>query len=589
LKEGVTWEHILDFIHGGEVTDDTNQRILLIERQDLTNISRDFNINYATRRHKNDAVSIDLWVNELKSQLKEDCPILYYKAQDKDDNFLEKKDFALIIMTKFQAKQILKFGPNKICIDGTHGTNGYDIQLYTIMTVDEYGTGCPAAFCFSNRVHETIFTLFFNQIKTKVGIIKSKVFMSDDAPAFYNAWVGVIGPAEHRLLCTWHVDRNWRDNLRKISGGSEKKSLVYKTLRVLLQIISIDEFKISLDQFINDLLEDKDTEAFGSYFVQHYSKRSEVWAYCYRLRLSINTNMYLESYHKVLKHIYLEGKKCKRLDKTINAVMKLARGSMFKRLIKVAKNASNSKSRKIHECHKSSESISSDKIQILEGGQSWIVNSSTNPSEKYCVTRADKTCNEPCLKCSVCNICIHTSTCECIDNIIKLNICKHIHVCAQTFNKLSNDNSNICYLENTIIGEQEELIEMISQPSMKCTTLSSTGVSGQIINKVELIRSLCATSEVSEEEDMLINKKLDDIINMLNKTKKLHLNTVENVNIQKKITNQMRLYSTRKRRLHKNDIHKPTVNETNAIRDGTDSQNNEYNVNIHQTFYHGYL
>lgn len=164
----------MDFVREGEITDDTNQRILLLERQDLTNIFREFNINYDTRRHKNDAVSVDLWVNELKNQLKEDCPILYYKAQDKDDNFLEKKDFALIIMTKFQAKQILKFGPNKICIDGTHGTNAYDIQLYTIMTVDEYGTGCPVAFCFSNRVHETIFTLFFNQIKTKVGIIKSK-------------------------------------------------------------------------------------------------------------------------------------------------------------------------------------------------------------------------------------------------------------------------------------------------------------------------------------------------------------------------------------------------------------------------------
>ncbi|XP_008183946.1 uncharacterized protein LOC103309671 [Acyrthosiphon pisum] len=272
----VTWKHILDFIREGEITDNTNQRILPFERQDLTNISRDFNINYATRRHKNDAVSVNLWVNELKSQFKEDCPILYYKAQDEDDIFLERKDFALILMTKFQAKQILKFGPNKICIDGTHGTNAYDIQLYTIMTVDEYGTGYPVAFCFSNRVHETIFKLFFNQIKTKVGIIKSKVFMSDDAPAFYNAWVVVMWPAEHRLLCTWHVDRNWRDNLCKISGGSEKKSLVYKTLRVLLQMTSIYEFKISLDQFINDLLEDNDTAAYGSYFVQHYSKRSEV-------------------------------------------------------------------------------------------------------------------------------------------------------------------------------------------------------------------------------------------------------------------------------------------------------------------------
>ena len=99
LKEGVNWEHILDFIREGEIIDDINQRILLLERQDLNNISRDFNINYVTRRHKNDAISVDLWVNEMKSQLEEDCPILYYKVQDKDYNFLEKKDFALI-MTK---------------------------------------------------------------------------------------------------------------------------------------------------------------------------------------------------------------------------------------------------------------------------------------------------------------------------------------------------------------------------------------------------------------------------------------------------------------------------------------------------------
>lgn len=289
---------------------------------------------------------------------------------------------------------------------------------------------------------------------------------------------------------------------------------------------SIDEFKVSLDQFIVDLLGDKDTAAYGSYFVQHYSTRSEVWAYCYRLRLGINTNMYLESYHKILKHTYLEGKKCKRIDKTINAVMKLARDSMFKRLIKIAKNASNSKTRKIHESHKNSLSIP-DQIQILEGGKLWKINSSTNPSVQYCITRVGEICYGPCLKCAVCNICIHTYTCECIDNIIKLNICKHIHACAQSFNKVSDDNNNKICLE-----EQKQLIEMISQPSVECM---SSGISVKVINKVEFIRSLCSTSEISEEDDILLNKKLDDIINVLNKTKPIHLRTVEDVNVQEKL------------------------------------------------------
>jgi len=57
--------------------------------------------------------------------------------------------------------------------------------------------------------------------------------------------------------------------------------------------------------------------------------------------------------------------------------------------------------------------------------------------------------------------------CERIDYIIQLNICKHIHTCAKSFNKVL-DNSSI-YLEHNI-GEQEELIEMISQPSVEYTT-----------------------------------------------------------------------------------------------------------------------
>lgn len=191
-------------------------------------------------------------------------------------------------MTNYQKQQIVKFGIEKICIDGTHGTNSYDIQLYTLMTVDEFGSGCPVAFCFSNRSDERIFNLFFNVVKSRVGQIHSTVFMSDDAPAFYNAWANIMGPVTHKLLCTWHIDRNWRQNLNKITGGQEKKALVYKTLRVLLQMTSVDDFQICLQQTIQNLLEDTNTNTFGLYFKRHYANRPECWAYCYRLRLGIN-------------------------------------------------------------------------------------------------------------------------------------------------------------------------------------------------------------------------------------------------------------------------------------------------------------
>jgi len=64
------------------------------------NIVRDFNIDYTTKRHANDAISIHLWVEEMK-KLESKCSVIYYKGQDKE-HFLDKNDFVLILMTNLQ-------------------------------------------------------------------------------------------------------------------------------------------------------------------------------------------------------------------------------------------------------------------------------------------------------------------------------------------------------------------------------------------------------------------------------------------------------------------------------------------------------
>lgn len=58
--------------------------MFLIERKDLHNIVRDYNIDYTTKRHENDAVSVILWVEEMQA-LGDECPVLYYKGQDEAD------------------------------------------------------------------------------------------------------------------------------------------------------------------------------------------------------------------------------------------------------------------------------------------------------------------------------------------------------------------------------------------------------------------------------------------------------------------------------------------------------------------------
>lgn len=92
-------------------------------------------------------------------------------------------------------------------------------------TVDEYAAGCPVAFCISNRVDAVAMKAFFSAVKEQCGSISTDVFMSDDAPAFYNAWKDIMGPSKHRLLCTWHVDKAWM--VRRIDAWTTFYHLSY--------------------------------------------------------------------------------------------------------------------------------------------------------------------------------------------------------------------------------------------------------------------------------------------------------------------------------------------------------------------------
>ncbi|KAJ8914302.1 hypothetical protein NQ315_011287 [Exocentrus adspersus] len=54
-------------------------------------------------------------------------------------------------MKNSQQLMLEKFGCNTIAVDSTHGLNQYDFELTTVLVIDEYGEGFPAACMFSNR------------------------------------------------------------------------------------------------------------------------------------------------------------------------------------------------------------------------------------------------------------------------------------------------------------------------------------------------------------------------------------------------------------------------------------------------------
>ena len=59
--------------------------------------------------------------------------------------------------------------------------------------------------------------------------------MSDTANQYYNAWVGTMNNRPIKLICVWHVDKAWRENLRQKIRDLHVEAEVYKMVRTLLE------------------------------------------------------------------------------------------------------------------------------------------------------------------------------------------------------------------------------------------------------------------------------------------------------------------------------------------------------------------
>ena len=109
-------------------------------------------------------------------------------------------------------------------------------------------------------------------------------------------------------------------------------ALVYKQLRTLMDKQDVATFEIGLKCLIEQLDEKPELSAFAHFFKLHLSFCTRSWAYCYRARCGINTNMHLERMHGIFKHVYQQSRKNKHLDSAIYALMHMAYDKHFDRV-----------------------------------------------------------------------------------------------------------------------------------------------------------------------------------------------------------------------------------------------------------------
>lgn len=206
---------VLDVIR--ENATDLSTPLSLISMKDLHNIKRDFQL-FDDRRDHNDFVSVHKMVDYLNEQ--DDKTIRYFRLPGSQLEAESRSSSLMIVLaTDFQVSMLKKFGEKgTICLDSTHGTAGYGYSLTSIVVIDDFGNGMATAFCLSSNTSQIELKDFLEAVvKAMDGIkIAARVLMTDNDSSFYNAWVEVMGPAEHRLLCSWHIDQAWRRNLGKV-------------------------------------------------------------------------------------------------------------------------------------------------------------------------------------------------------------------------------------------------------------------------------------------------------------------------------------------------------------------------------------
>uniref|UniRef100_A0A224Z2Y4 Tick transposon n=1 Tax=Rhipicephalus zambeziensis TaxID=60191 RepID=A0A224Z2Y4_9ACAR len=404
--------------------------------------------------------------------------------------------------------------------------------------------------------------LFFRSLEFAIDQkVAAKTFMSDDASQFYKAWSSVMGVPQQKLLCAWHVDRNWQ---KKIHECVEKQLRpdVYHNVRLLLEFLDQQEFQKYLQSFLNT--DEEKLRDFLKYFKDNYAVRPQEWAYCFRTRAGINTNMHLESMHKTLKHSMLEGRKNKRVDKLISALMDLTYHFLMKRAIQMIKGAKGKKLSAIERYHRSGTEMAGC-AKLNEDG-TWTVPSQSTKGQSYTVTKVrDDACCP--LRCKECAVCVHTYMCTCYAHLIHFTVCKHIH-CVVIANTSSSSDNNDYESPPEMATETSQALHIV-QSIVKMEAAATVSSSALFKAKMESVKQAIVDGEVSEEVAEKANKLFEPVFLLVEGDRKRSMPDQSNEPANKKVERQVRFHSTKKPRLSQpsSSLSRPTEAQKEVLKE----------------------
>ena len=200
---------------------------------------------------------------------------------------------------------------------------------------------------------------------------------------------------------------------------------VYHNLRVLLMENEESTVRVLLQQLLSHI--DSHEKDFFTYFKANYCNCLEPWASCFRVGTVVNTNMFVKSFHQILKIVDLQQKQKGWINFLPSILLKITWDQVFEQLTGIYKGKCSHTVAEINEMYKSDLNRSSLHVPVTQKDETcWMVPSWTDPSIQYAIQLTNNAC-----KCKLSSAsrhaCVHTYTCTCMDATLHAAVCKHVH------------------------------------------------------------------------------------------------------------------------------------------------------------------
>ncbi|KZV87284.1 hypothetical protein EXIGLDRAFT_840088 [Exidia glandulosa HHB12029] len=341
----------------------------------------------AAHLHKDDAVSVLRWVERLRAS----DSLLFFKATGEpapQDSGLAADALVLIIQTPWQRDRFAELGASFAGVDGTHNTTRYyNTTLFTIIVRDRWAHGLPVAWMVSSNGTEQTLTHFLRVFRARNPVVP-RIWMSDKDRAQLNSLRAVYSELFVLvLLCWWHVLHAWQQHF---------STTLYATLWTLLKrwIRITDEAEFWTHW---EAIQREAPASFIEYIKKEWLPEREMWSAVSRTERNVfersDTNMLVESWHRILKHMFLRGMHNRRLDDLIFTLTGdvLAFYQLKYRRQQFGFEGADCEAQELQRVRQVAQTITEASIEPLADGK-YSVQSQSDDSLQYTVSTSDHSC-----------------------------------------------------------------------------------------------------------------------------------------------------------------------------------------------------